>query len=140
MKKTLQIANIIAFIATVFINYLSNTGAINNTTIGEVAGSVNSLFTPAGYAFSIWGIFKIIFKEFLKSWKFEFLKKFNLEFLKILKSWILKFLSRIQDFKSSRIQGWFFNNSTSQDFKKSRFQGWFLSRIQGLNISRTPLG
>tara|TARA_R110002072_G_scaffold22615_1_gene79235 strand:+ start:50250 stop:51047 length:798 start_codon:yes stop_codon:yes gene_type:complete len=65
MKKTLQIANIIAFIATVFINYLSNTGAINNTTIGEVSGSVNSLFTPAGYAFSIWGIIYLLLLGFV---------------------------------------------------------------------------
>ena len=33
MKKTLQIANIIVFVIMVFINYLSNTGAINGTTI-----------------------------------------------------------------------------------------------------------
>lgn len=56
MKKTLQIANILAFIATVIVNYASNTGAINNTTIGKVSDSLDSLFTPAGYAFSIWGL------------------------------------------------------------------------------------
>lgn len=65
MKKTLQIANIIAFIATVCINYLSNTGAINNTTIGEVSASMNTLFTPAGYAFSIWGLIYLLLLGFV---------------------------------------------------------------------------
>ncbi|EPR74936.1 hypothetical protein ADIWIN_0023 [Winogradskyella psychrotolerans RS-3] len=56
MKKTLQIGNIIALILTIFINYLSNTGLLNNTTIGEVSNSYRSLFTPAGYTFAIWGL------------------------------------------------------------------------------------
>ncbi|WP_435412870.1 tryptophan-rich sensory protein [Psychroserpens mesophilus] len=56
MKKILQISNVLALVATVFINYLSNTGAINNTTIGEVSGGLRTLFTPAGYAFAIWGL------------------------------------------------------------------------------------
>ncbi|TVZ10410.1 hypothetical protein JM80_2951 [Cellulophaga sp. RHA_52] len=56
MKKVLQITNAIAFISTVFINYLSNTGKMNGTTIGEVSGGLKTLFTPAGYAFSIWGL------------------------------------------------------------------------------------
>lgn len=65
MKKTLQIANIIAFVATVFINYFSNTGKMNGTTIGEVSNSINSLFTPAGYAFSIWGIIYLMLLSFV---------------------------------------------------------------------------
>ncbi|WP_179338304.1 tryptophan-rich sensory protein [Winogradskyella ludwigii] len=65
MKKTLQIGNGIAFIATVFINYLSNTGALNNTTIGEVSNSYRSLFTPAGYTFAIWGIIYLLLLSFV---------------------------------------------------------------------------
>ncbi|WP_407557417.1 tryptophan-rich sensory protein [Winogradskyella sp. 4-2091] len=60
MRKTLQISNAIALIITIFINYLSNTGIMNNTTIGEVSNSYKSLFTPAGYTFSIWGIIYIM--------------------------------------------------------------------------------
>ncbi|MGJ8659743.1 tryptophan-rich sensory protein [Cellulophaga fucicola] len=56
MKKVLQVANGVAFIFTLAINYLSNTGKMNNTTIGEVSRGLRSLFTPAGYAFSIWGL------------------------------------------------------------------------------------
>ncbi|SDH98733.1 hypothetical protein [Winogradskyella thalassocola] len=60
MKKTLQIGNIIALVLTIFINYLSNTGALNNTTIGEVSNSYRSLFTPAGYTFAIWGLIYLL--------------------------------------------------------------------------------
>jgi len=56
MKRILQIGNSIAFVSVVFINYLSNTGLMNNTTIGEISGSYRSLFTPAGYTFAIWGV------------------------------------------------------------------------------------
>lgn len=65
MKKNLQIANGVAFVSTVFINYLSNTGLLNNTTIGEVSDSYKSLFTPAGYTFAIWGIIYILLFGFV---------------------------------------------------------------------------
>lgn len=60
MKKVLQITNGLAFGSMVFINYLSNTGILNNTTIGEVSSNYKSLFTPAGYAFAIWGIIYLL--------------------------------------------------------------------------------
>ena len=65
MKKTLQISNGIALVSTIIINYLSNTGKINNTTIGEVSKELNSLFTPAGYAFSIWGFIYLLLIGFI---------------------------------------------------------------------------
>jgi hypothetical protein len=64
MKKILQIGNGIAFVSVVFINYLSNTGLLNNTTIGEISRDLNSLFTPAGYAFSIWGLIYLLLLGF----------------------------------------------------------------------------
>lgn len=56
MKKTLAIANTIAFLLTVIVNYLSNTGFINGNTMKTVSDKYHNLFTPAGYAFSIWGV------------------------------------------------------------------------------------
>ncbi|MFB9057453.1 tryptophan-rich sensory protein [Mariniflexile ostreae] len=56
MKKTLQIGNGLAFVSVVFINYLSNTGVLNGSTIGAVSNRYTSLFTPAGYTFAIWGL------------------------------------------------------------------------------------
>ena len=38
------------------VNALSQIYRLNNTTIGEVSAQYDNLFTPAGYAFSIWGL------------------------------------------------------------------------------------
>lgn len=65
MKGVLQIVNSIVFVLMVFVNYLSNTGVINNTTIGEVSNGLTSLFTPAGYAFSIWGLIYLLLLVFI---------------------------------------------------------------------------
>ena len=59
MKKTLQLSNIVALIVTIVINYLSNTGIFNGNTMATVSASYQNLFTPAGYAFSIWGLIYI---------------------------------------------------------------------------------
>ena len=64
MKKVLQIGNGLALGSTIFINYLSNTGLMNNTTIGEVSNGYKSLFTPAGYTFAIWGIIYLLLFSF----------------------------------------------------------------------------
>ena len=60
MKKKLQIANGIALIFTITLNYLSNTGIFNGKTIANVSNQFQNLFTPAGYAFSIWGLIYIL--------------------------------------------------------------------------------
>ncbi|MDN3664301.1 tryptophan-rich sensory protein [Algibacter miyuki] len=65
MKKQLQIINGVAFVCVLVMNYLSNTGLLNNTTIGEVSKDYNTLFTPAGYAFSIWGIIYLLLLGFI---------------------------------------------------------------------------
>ena len=64
MKKVLQISNGLALGSAIFINYLSNTGIMNNTTIGEVSDDYKSLFTPAGYTFAIWGIIYLLLFSF----------------------------------------------------------------------------
>ncbi len=56
MVRRFQILNILVLIATIGINYLSNTGAINNETMASISAKYQNLFTPAGYAFSIWGL------------------------------------------------------------------------------------
>ena len=52
----LQILNVVALLATLVVNGLANTLPINGQTTGEVSDSIPSLFTPAGYVFSIWGL------------------------------------------------------------------------------------
>lgn len=65
MKNILQVLNAVTFISVVVVNYLSNTGKMNNTTIGEVSGDLTTLFTPAGYAFSIWGLIYLLLLGFV---------------------------------------------------------------------------
>lgn len=65
MKKGLQISNGIAFVSVVFINYLSNTGLINGTTIAKISNDLKSLFTPASYAFAIWGLIYLLLLGFI---------------------------------------------------------------------------
>ncbi|QDO92972.1 tryptophan-rich sensory protein [Formosa sediminum] len=65
MKTQLQIANAFSFTGMVILNYLSNTGILNNTTIGEVSKHYTTLFTPASYAFTIWGIIYLLVLGFI---------------------------------------------------------------------------
>ena len=65
MKKTLQIANGFFLVFTIVFNYLSNTGIFNGKTIGNVSDEYQNLFTPAGYAFSIWGFIYLLLIGFV---------------------------------------------------------------------------
>jgi hypothetical protein len=65
MKKKLQIANAIALVITVFINYYASAGLLSGTTVGEISAKYQSLFTPADYAFSIWGLIYLMLAGFV---------------------------------------------------------------------------
>src|SRR5690606_26660991 len=59
MKKTLSLVNGIALLVTIVINYLSNTGVFGGNTMETISDKYANYFTPAGYAFSIWGLIYI---------------------------------------------------------------------------------
>ena len=65
MTKTLQVSNIVALLITIVMNYLSNTGIFNDNTMASVSARYQNYFTPAGYAFSIWGIIYILLIAFV---------------------------------------------------------------------------
>ena len=44
------------FLVTVFVNYASATFLFGDSDTGDVSDKYSTLFTPAGYAFSIWGL------------------------------------------------------------------------------------
>ncbi|MBJ6110533.1 hypothetical protein JAO73_16030 [Hymenobacter sp. BT523] len=46
----------LAIWGTIFLNYYSNTHPFNGQTMGQVSAKYPTLLTPAGYAFSIWGL------------------------------------------------------------------------------------
>jgi len=54
MKKTLSLANGVALLITIVINYLANTGIFGDNTMASISAEFPTYFTPARYAFSIW--------------------------------------------------------------------------------------
>lgn len=54
-------AGLFATLVNIAFNYLYNRLPSTGTGIDEVTDSYNSLFTPAGYAFSIWGLIYLSF-------------------------------------------------------------------------------
>lgn len=64
-KKALQIANIVAFIVVIIINYTANAGIINGQTVGKISSQYDTPFTPASYAFSIWGLIYLMLAGFI---------------------------------------------------------------------------
>ncbi|GAA4202915.1 hypothetical protein GCM10022289_18410 [Pedobacter jeongneungensis] len=56
LTKYLPIANATALILTIGINYFSNAGELNGNTMKVISDRYASYFTPAGFAFSIWGL------------------------------------------------------------------------------------
>ena len=59
MIKRLAVLNFLSVIIAILTNFYAQTGRINNTTIGELSKKYSNLFTPADYAFSIWGVIYI---------------------------------------------------------------------------------
>jgi hypothetical protein len=56
MEKRLAVLNFISVILAIAVSYISQTGIINGNTMGSLSAEYYNLFTPAGYAFAIWGI------------------------------------------------------------------------------------
>lgn len=55
-QKVYSVLNIIVLSGVIFWNYWVNTKGIDGNTISTVSQQYSNLFTPAGYAFSIWGV------------------------------------------------------------------------------------
>jgi hypothetical protein len=51
-----RLLNLVALITVLIINGLATSGRIAGTDTGELSDAWPSLFTPAGYVFSIWGV------------------------------------------------------------------------------------
>lgn len=83
-NQVLAVINLVIFLVLVAWNYYSNTGAINGQTIGEVSDKYYNLFTPAGYAFSIWGLIylsllaysiNMLYRAFSKTQQTDFIRE-----------------------------------------------------------------
>lgn len=58
--RILNVANIGAFLLTIIVNALANALPLNGKTTAEISDSYPTLFAPAGYVFSIWGIIYVL--------------------------------------------------------------------------------
>lgn len=56
MKKTYALANLLVILILIPWNYIANTAGINGNTARSLSDEYANLFTPAPYAFSIWGL------------------------------------------------------------------------------------
>ncbi|MFC3879132.1 hypothetical protein ACFOSV_03040 [Algoriphagus namhaensis] len=54
--KAYALINAIVLALVIWWNYYSNTGNIGGKTVGELSAEYDNYFTPAGYAFAIWGL------------------------------------------------------------------------------------
>lgn len=70
MKKYLYpTLNTLALMAMLFINALGGSGKLNGKTMAELSAKYDTLLTPAGYAFSIWGfIFLLLIMLTVYQW------------------------------------------------------------------------
>lgn len=90
MKKTLQILNLLTFIAAVAINYFYNTGSNAPNTVGEISDKYENLLTPAGYAFSIWGLIYLMLAMFaIFQARSLFSSKYNDNFVLDIGPWFI---------------------------------------------------
>jgi hypothetical protein len=59
MAKKLSIFNFLSVLLAIIVNYYSQAVKLNGNTMGSLSAEYENLFTPAGYAFSIWGVIYI---------------------------------------------------------------------------------
>jgi len=55
-KRLISILNLVVIVILIAWNGYANTGNFNGKTVGDLSAEYNNLFTPASYAFSIWGL------------------------------------------------------------------------------------
>ena len=54
------VLNAVGLAITLLVNYLANAIPIGGKTTAEASAQVPTLFTPAGYAFAIWGVIYLL--------------------------------------------------------------------------------
>ncbi|MGB3592076.1 MAG: hypothetical protein WBA16_10370 [Nonlabens sp.] len=63
-RKLFSVLNLLSVIVLIAWNGYANTGNFNGKTVGDLSAEYNNLFTPASYAFSIWGLIFIMLLVF----------------------------------------------------------------------------
>jgi len=84
----LLILNSITLLFTLVANYLWGTGATGGTSVGEISSRYETFFTPAGYAFAIWGLIYLLLLAFVGYQWFSWLKHRDSQYLKLTGMWL----------------------------------------------------
>jgi hypothetical protein len=88
--KLLTILNFISVLITLFVSYYTQAIQLNGNTMGSLSDEYYNLFTPAGYAFAIWGVIYLgllafsgyqIYQAFGPKNDLKFLQQTNLWFV-----------------------------------------------------------
>ena len=83
-QQSLSVLNLFAVLFAICINYYSQIYTINGNRVSDMSDKYSNLFTPAGYAFAIWGIIFIaillfalyqIYRTFLRKQTFDFISQ-----------------------------------------------------------------
>ncbi|MCA1760289.1 MAG: hypothetical protein LC658_11020 [Bacteroidales bacterium] len=76
MKRiSLLLFNSITLIFALVMNSLQGSNILGGTTVGEVSAKYETLFTPAGYAFAIWGVIYLLLILFVGNQWFAWFKR-----------------------------------------------------------------
>lgn len=108
-QKVLLILNSISFLLVLVVNGLAGSGAFFGESVGSVSQELDNLFTPAGYAFSIWGLIYLGLAIFLIFQWYSLIKQKNEDVLVATGSlffianltnvaWILLWINRMPGF------------------------------------------
>jgi hypothetical protein len=88
MEKRLAVLNAISVVLVIAVSYISQTGVINGNTMGSLSAEYYNLFTPASYAFAIWGIIFLALLAFSGYQLFQAFKaRKDLDFLRKTGYW-----------------------------------------------------
>lgn len=63
----LKITSIVFYLFMIYMNYLANAKPLGGISTGEISDKYPTLFTPAGFTFSIWGIIYLLVGGFVIS-------------------------------------------------------------------------
>ena len=89
MKKFYALLNTVMILLVVIVNYVVGVKGLNGNTVGSLSDKYDTLFTPAGYAFSIWGlIFLFLLGHAYYQVKVVFFQKQHDEFVLTLGPWL----------------------------------------------------
>ena len=90
MKKNYALLNLLIIFGLIIWNYAANALGINGNTVGSLSAEYENLFTPASYAFAIWGLIFIgLFAHGVFQVKRAFFDKKNDQFIEQIGPWLI---------------------------------------------------